>query len=362
MTTYERLAERIRKRITSGELSAGERLEPLRKIAAKEGLCVTTVCKAVDVLSKEGLVKRIDRKGIYVAKLKEPPSPVKKVGIWGPFSPSILLNDRDSAFLRAALVSFQDEVQKAGVRTSIHNCHATPESFDGTKAWRYVMSEEIADYGLDALYVPGIYNFHYLSSLATLRLPMAAFDVNTIDLGIDCAYLDNVGAAFELTRLLIDKGHKRIAFLGGPMSHPYGINLENYDPSARERALGYRMALRYMAPDLKEIVYHNTQERRGSDTTATAARLMSDVPDCTAIVSESLLDLRSVGGGHIEIAGFGPQGSLKKHQNPAVIAIAEANFDELSRAAARMLLARIERPEMPVNSAVFQPKVEVRGK
>lgn len=53
--------------------------------------------------------------------------------------------------------------------------------------------------------------------------------------------MDNHGGAFAMTRHLLDCGHRRIAFIGGPES--------NVD--AQERLRGYREALAQLAPDVQ---------------------------------------------------------------------------------------------------------------
>ena len=53
---YARIADRIAKRISSGELSIGSRLPPQRTFAFQEGIAVSTVSRVYEELRRRGLV------------------------------------------------------------------------------------------------------------------------------------------------------------------------------------------------------------------------------------------------------------------------------------------------------------------
>lgn len=50
-------------------------------------------------------------------------------------------------------------------------------------------------------------------------LPLILVDNNIWDKGVDCVVMDNYRGVYEMVKRLVDLGHRRIAFVGGPHSH-----------------------------------------------------------------------------------------------------------------------------------------------
>lgn len=67
MDLYLELAEKLRRRIASGELEPGERLPPIREMAARWGCSPGTVSRAYGLLADEGLLAAHGRRGTLVA-------------------------------------------------------------------------------------------------------------------------------------------------------------------------------------------------------------------------------------------------------------------------------------------------------
>ena len=65
---YIRIADKIKELITSGELKADEQLPPVRILANKLKVSVTTVLKAYYELEKEGYIDIVRTEGCYVSK------------------------------------------------------------------------------------------------------------------------------------------------------------------------------------------------------------------------------------------------------------------------------------------------------
>lgn len=67
MDLYLEIAETLRRRIASGELEPGERLLPIREMAARWGCSPGTVSRAYGLLADEGLLRARGRRGTQVA-------------------------------------------------------------------------------------------------------------------------------------------------------------------------------------------------------------------------------------------------------------------------------------------------------
>ncbi|MEU6552140.1 winged helix-turn-helix domain-containing protein [Streptomyces sp. NPDC046915] len=68
---WQQVADWIARRIETGELQAGARLEGERELAEQVGVAVGTVRRAVEDLRERGLVVTLPAKGTYIA---EPPN------------------------------------------------------------------------------------------------------------------------------------------------------------------------------------------------------------------------------------------------------------------------------------------------
>lgn len=67
---YMQVAERIRRRILDGDLKEGEKLPPVRELAALEGVAIATLGRSLDHLQVEGYITT-SRKGTFVANAPE---------------------------------------------------------------------------------------------------------------------------------------------------------------------------------------------------------------------------------------------------------------------------------------------------
>lgn len=77
---YQEIAESLRRRIATGELSAGDRLPPVRALAAEWSCTTGTVVRAYQLLADEGLIVTHPGRGTQVAP--EPLQPISTVWSW----------------------------------------------------------------------------------------------------------------------------------------------------------------------------------------------------------------------------------------------------------------------------------------
>jgi DNA-binding GntR family transcriptional regulator len=63
---YRQLASWLRARIRSGEISA--QLPSLSTLTAQTGLAVGTVRRAIDLLARDGLVRKVPGRGTFVIR------------------------------------------------------------------------------------------------------------------------------------------------------------------------------------------------------------------------------------------------------------------------------------------------------
>lgn len=66
LPVYEQIVEQVTAQVAAGVLAAGEKLPPVRTLAADLGLAVNTVAKAYRTLEASGLVETRGRAGTVV--------------------------------------------------------------------------------------------------------------------------------------------------------------------------------------------------------------------------------------------------------------------------------------------------------
>jgi DNA-binding GntR family transcriptional regulator len=65
-TSYQQIADDLRRRISSGELAPGRRLESTRVLASRYGVAPMTIHEAVRLLKSEGIVRSQPGRGTFV--------------------------------------------------------------------------------------------------------------------------------------------------------------------------------------------------------------------------------------------------------------------------------------------------------
>jgi len=109
---------------------------------------------------------------------------------------------------------------------------------------KLIIKELVQDESLAGLILTG-YDIEreIIMDIKEQGVPLVLVDNNLWDENIDCVVNDNIAGARKIVSHLIELGHKRIAFLGGPMSHS----------SLEERFIGYRQALQ--EAEIKEDIH-----------------------------------------------------------------------------------------------------------
>jgi LacI family transcriptional regulator len=162
---------------------------------------------------------------------------------------------------------------------------------------------------------------------------------------IDCVVSDNKEAAKQVVRHLVERGHRRIGFLGA----------QSYIYTARERLAGYRDALQdaEIAFD-SELVYELGYEAEvGYDCTKRLLAL--DQPPTAIFGANDTIAMgiyhAAIDGGvsvpnDLAIAGFGNEAEAAALRMTTV----DQNPDEMARVAVNRLFARMGKPDLPVET------------
>jgi DNA-binding LacI/PurR family transcriptional regulator len=181
----------------------------------------------------------------------------------------------------------------------------------------------------------------HFKSLQNQGIPLVFFDRVCEDVEADKVVVNDYGGAVKVVRHLILSGYRRIAHVAGPENTSIG----------RERCRGYIDELKRngIAVNQKMIIYGGLQEENGA---AAFHQLLSygNMPDAIFAVNDPVAiglykETKHKGmniPGDVALVGFGDI-RLSSYLNPPLTTIAQYPY-ELGKAAAGMLLKRIENP------------------
>jgi len=180
----------------------------------------------------------------------------------------------------------------------------------------------------------------FILHLRNMGLPIVLIDNLLKETAIDCVLCDNEGGAYQVSRHLIEHGHEYIVFLSGPA----------HWLSSRERAVGYRRALREAGLEPRVVFMPSTIVDTGRQAMLAA---LEEHPDLTAVVAVN--DATAVGAiqacqqagrmvpGEIAVAAFDDEPWAQMHNPP--LTTAHISWREIGIQAARRIVDLIEREE-----------------
>ena len=131
----------------------------------------------------------------------------------------------------------------------------------------------------DALLVAGYFEPEVIRMLSDLELPLALIDLWAPDL--PCVNPDNAQGGYLATQHLLQLGHRRIAYIAGPLAHF----------SIRERERGYRRALFEAGvladPDLEAVLLPGVDVKSGAAMAMRGLLKLRQRPDAVFAFNDS---------------------------------------------------------------------------
>lgn len=193
---YEDLLEKIK----SGELRPGDLLPTESELAATHQVSKITTKRAMDMLKRDGLIRRVQGKGTFVSE----PAPVEEGSLpsMGKKMIGVVMESVSSAFGLDLMFHItrrlDDEGYKACFRFSFGSVERENEEVD-----------DLIRRGIDGLMILPCHNSLYSSNI--LRLILDGFPVVLIDkqmrgIPVTCISSDGEGAVVQLVRHLRDRG------------------------------------------------------------------------------------------------------------------------------------------------------------
>ncbi len=192
---------------------------------------------------------------------------------------------------------------------------------------------------IDGMIVLGELPSEYINELAKLNLPTILLDFYDEDLLLDAVVNDNFFEAYEMTRYLISKGHKDIAFVGNIKS----------THSIQDRYLGYHKALLRSGITINKNFIISDRTRNGSyeELILPSPLPTAFVCNCDQIAFQLVQDLRSKGiqiPEDCSIASF-DNSKFSTSCTPQLTTM-DPNLDDMVKACVSNILKKVSQPNL----------------
>lgn len=203
-------------------------------------------------------------------------------------------------------------------------------------------------------------NERLLKRVQAAGIPIVFVDREMKNITCDCVFVDNVRSSYEITRLLIQNGHRKIAIIAGPQDTMPG----------RERMQGYKQALAEagITPDPEHIRLADFRSQSSYEATLDLLSMQNRptaIFSCNNLMTiGSLQALRSKNvciPQDMALVGFDEVEMLDILGYP--LTVVSRATSEMGRVAMRLLLNRIEHMEEdpPFQRVVLQSHVKIAG-
>jgi LacI family transcriptional regulator len=226
---YEHVKQDILDKISSGEYRPHQQILSERELCRHYSVSRTTVRKAIDELVADGVLIRSSGRGTFVADTR--PRAKKKAGnilFLRCVHSDIARSDsevKDDIFYPRVLYGVEATCSQNGY-------HCLYKTINENDFRHDELEKSIAN--SDGVVCGELHNESFLSLLEKYSLPVVLVCPSMKDTRFDVVGIDNIHGAIRAVTYLIERGHRKIAFIGGS---------EESTPS-REREEGYRQALK----------------------------------------------------------------------------------------------------------------------
>jgi DNA-binding LacI/PurR family transcriptional regulator len=191
---YLQLAEHLRQEIASGRLQPDDRLPSLNESKAQFGANQRTVEKAHDLLETDGLIRREPGRGVFVNH----PVQRKTTGNVGFLTHNNMRPHENVAYWGSVLAGMRDAARNHGYHLLLI------DDTDGFERWDKIDGAVL--YSMSDLYDPQ----------SAMQQPPDGFPCVAIFNQVPeaaCVSIDDASGSYQLTRHLMELGHRRIAYL-----------------------------------------------------------------------------------------------------------------------------------------------------
>ena len=219
------------KLLIAGSYSPGDVLPTYRELAERLGVGLRSISGAMKILSEQGLVNPVRRKGTIVLRQVEPgEAELTQVG---------LVLGRGMHWIFKG--GFMGQIM-IGLSNAISDCHADLRIFPYVRDRGIVGPGEVAGTGVEGVVLLAVSDNEFIARYAEMDIPAVVVDHRPEGAPLDCIVCDNAGATKTIVDHLAGLGHRRIAYVehyaeAPAADGPGGERTVESDPGERRRAL-----------------------------------------------------------------------------------------------------------------------------
>jgi DNA-binding LacI/PurR family transcriptional regulator len=334
----EQLGDTLRKQILAGKLGRNGRLPSVRELAQQHNVSKSTVANVISSLKRQGLLHTAFKRGVYVADGKAPATTKKKrtgtIGVYARGTGDILCEriyfDAFNAVCKSAEEQGSTVLYLGNDDGTESDPLSIPLGMRDIDGLIYIVTSEPSQ--------------KFLREMLRRSMPLLMMD--TFDERFDCVMIDNIGGSWMAMQRLLEKGHRRIAFLNS-----------THGQSAVERLAVYREALEKNGIKFDPRLVSNSLPIVGDCREAmrallkhgpTAVFTFGDYHALGAIIAAEALGFAVPQD--LSVMSFGNQAGTFAEGMGKHLCTIDANMPELGRLSAGLLLKRIADPGRPVES------------
>ncbi len=208
---YEQIHRTILAQLDAGEYPPGKRLPSEKELEKIYHVSRITAQKAMNLLAKDGRIVRLPGKGSFVTDkaANAPAAPAAQHPLIG-----LILDEFSPSFAYNILHSIQSVCEENG-------CSMVLRCSGGSLQRETKAIEDLVALGVRGLIIMCVHDENYNERILQLvldRFPVVTIDRQLKGLSVPFVGTDNVRAACELTRGLLEQGFRRIALVR-PKAH-----------------------------------------------------------------------------------------------------------------------------------------------
>lgn len=263
----------------------------------------------------------------------------------------LIVSDIQNPFFTAIVRAIEDVAYQH--KYSVFLCNSDENTEKETMCVELMVAEHVAGVILS----PTLGQSDIYRQLAEAGVPAVAIDRRVTNVDIDSVLVDNVSAACDVVRHLLEMGHRRIgAIIGTPVSS-----------TGEERLRGYVDALHSSGLPVEPELIRTGMPRIATGHEFTHELLSLRNPPTALFTGNNLLTIGALSAVHerglhipedIALAAFDEM-DWTAFVRPALTVVAQPTYD-LGRTAVELLLQRMEDPDRPYQEVVLPATVHIR--
>lgn len=339
----------LKNRIEDGELPVGERVPSEMDLARQYGVSRNPTRQALRDLELEGYIVRSPGRGSFVAPKSRRLQPLR-ISEWRTFA--LACPVLECHYTRQVMQGFIEHAVQKNFHTMVYFQHFNNET-------EFDFLADLRNSGIDGIALwlqhAGELTLDLLTKFRRASFPFVLIDRYVRGLEADHVVTDNENVGYELTRILLERGHESVGFITTPLDNT----------STEDRLAGHRRALEEAG--IEYLPALTGVASADEDSLAVLVhRIMAHHQRPSAFVCTNdgaadklLFELEALGyevPQGIEVATVDDNEFVSAVDLP--ILTASQNGFEMGRQSAEMLIARTEQPTRPVEvrflKATFQ--------